>query len=233
MNSRLVARYKGWKAQWPERFDRPWVRGVAWLEAMVIDHGVLRPLWNNPRAFAAGAFRSHHPNRRQLRRLGRRGLKTVVNLRGLGVNGATLFEREACDEAGIRLVGFRMTSRSLPSRERLLAFAQLVEQAASPILFHCKSGADRAGFAAALYLLLRGDDVSVAKQQLSWRYLHFKGAATGRLDAFVDAYQQAFEATGVGFLTWVQTEYDPDEIQRNFKPRGLSTWLVDKVLMRE
>lgn len=233
MSNRIIGRYKAWKAQWPERFDRPWVRRVAWLEAMFIDHGVLRPFWNNPKAFAPGAFRSHHPNRVQLRRLSQRGLKTVVNLRGLGVSGPTLFEQEACAEAGIDLIGFRMTSRSLPTRARLLEFAQLVKQSQAPILFHCKSGADRAGFAAALYMLLQGCDVSKAQAQLSWRYLHFKGASTGLLDAFLDAYRQAYETSGVGFMAWLETEYDRDEISRGFQTRGVSTWLVDKVLRRE
>ena len=54
---------------------------------------------------------------------------------------------------------------------------------------HCKSGADRAGFAAALYLLLqRRRPAEEAQEQLSWRYLHLRAGATGILHFLIDRY---------------------------------------------
>ncbi|MHA7878154.1 MAG: fused DSP-PTPase phosphatase/NAD kinase-like protein [Saccharospirillum sp.] len=228
-----LARYRQWRKGWSEQFDRPVVRMAAWLEATFIDHGFLRPLWNNPKPITATAWRGNQPNRWQIKRLAARGVRTVVSLRGLN-NAAGLFEIEACRRAGVELIPFKMSSRGTPKAERVLAFSQMVHRVDKPVLFHCKSGADRSGFAMALYLILTGEGtIEQARAQLSWRYLHFKGAKTGRLDAFLAAYQRAYEATGVDLLTWVQTEYDPDEINRNFQPKGFSSWLVDRVLRRE
>ena len=90
-----------------------------------------------------------------IRRLAAQGFKAVLNLRGATEYGSYLLEREACRAAGIELVDFKLTSRSLPSREEILALDAIFERLPRPFLMHCKSGADRAGFAAALYLMLR------------------------------------------------------------------------------
>ena len=233
-NSGLKHRYRRWRQAWPEQFDRRDVRLVAWLEAMFVDHGILRPLWNNPEPFTESAWRGNQPNRLQIRRLARRGIQSIISLRGLNNGGAALFEIEACRKAGITLIPFKMSSRGAPKVETILEFADLLERVDKPVLFHCKSGADRSGFAAALYFLLTGEGtIKQARAQLSWRYLHFKGAKTGRLDAFLEAYQKAHEQSGIEFLDWVQQDYDPETINRTFQPKGWSSWLVDKVLRRE
>lgn len=217
-----------------ERLKKPGSRLLAWLDAMLLDHGVLRYLWNNPQEVAPGVYRSNQPSPLVLRRLAKKGLRTVVSLRGINDSAVAQFEKEACERLGLTLIAFKMSSRGAPRAQRVTELAELFSQIDYPVLLHCKSGADRAGFASALYLLLNGaGSVEQARAQLSWRYLHFKGAKTGRLDAFLAAYQRAHEATGVDLLTWVQTEYDPDEINRNFKPKGFSSWLVDRVLRRE
>lgn len=214
--------------------SKPGTRLLAWFDAMFLDHGVLRFLWNGPQEIAPGVYRSNQPSPLVLRRLAKKGLRTVVSLRGINESAVAQFEQEACARLGLTLIAFKMSSRGAPKAERIVELAELFQQIDYPVLLHCKSGADRAGFAAALYLLLSGKGtIDQARAHLSWRYLHFKGAKTGRLDAFFEAYQQAFEQRGVPFLTWVQQDYNPDDINRNFKPRGLSSWLVDKVLKRE
>ena len=225
-----------WRRQWRARWHQPQVRLAVWLDALVVDHGLLRPLWNRPQRFTADAWRANQPSPLGIRRLARQGVRTVVNLRGEGSGGAILLEERACAQAGLELIHFRMSSRGAPSAKRVLAFARLLENLQRPVLFHCKSGADRSGFAAGLYLLLTGQgSVADAKAQLSWRYLHFKGAKTGLLHEFFCAYeryQNTAEAPG-SFLHWVAEVYDPLELERSFKPRRLSAWLVDKVLRRE
>lgn len=211
------------------------VRVVAWFDAMFLDHGVLRYLWNGPKSVVPGVFRSNQPSPMVLRRLScKAGIRTVISLRGINQSASSLFEIEECRRLGLSLIAFKMSSRGAPKASRIVAFAELLQGIDYPVLLHCKSGADRAGFAAALYLLLSGEGtIEQARAQLSWRYLHFKGAKTGRLDAFLEAYQRAYEQTGVDLLTWVQEDYDPDEINRNFQPKGWSSWLVDEVLRRE
>lgn len=229
-----VSRYRAWRRRWPERFDRPLVRVAAWMQTMFLDHGLLRPLWNRPEHFALGAWRSNQPSPRQLKRLAKQGVKTVINLRGRGNNGAWLFEREACRRHGLTLIDLRMSSRGAPKVEKIRQLAHLESTVEGPLLLHCKSGADRSGFAAGLYLLLSGEgDIAAAKAQLSWRYLHFRGAKTGMLYEFFCQYERAYQHQPLSLMDWVERYYDPEELTRSFEPRGFTSWLVDKVLRRE
>ncbi len=99
---------------------------------------------------------------------------------------------------------------------------------------HCKAGADRAGLAAALYLILHeGRPVAEAARQLSARYGHFRFAKTGILDAFFARYLAEGEAKGLDFLTWVETVYDPEALKRDFRPGFWSDVVVDRLIRRE
>jgi protein tyrosine phosphatase (PTP) superfamily phosphohydrolase (DUF442 family) len=227
-------KYRDWHQSWPKNFDKYHVKIFAWLEAMFIDHGFLRPFYNRPQIFAKQAWRGNQPSVYQVKKLAQKGVKTLVSLRGFRNSGAALLEIDACQKANITLVQFSMSSRGVPSLNTLLDFADLLDRIDKPVFFHCKSGADRSGFAAALYLLITGEGtIEQARAQLSWKYLHFKGAKTGRLDLFLETYQKAYELTNIDFLTWLKTEYEPDHINKNFKPNRMSSLLVDKVLRRE
>ena len=72
-----------------------------------------------------------------------------------------------------------------------------------------------------------------ATRQLSLRYGHFRFAKTGILDAFFDAYRREGEAKGMAFLDWVATDYDPERLEREFKPGFLSSLLADRIIRRE
>ena len=103
-----------------------------------------------------------------------------------------------------------------------------------PAVMHCKSGADRAGLAATLYLILHeGRPVREAVGQLSARYGHFRFAKTGILDAFFALYRREGEPKGLDFLTWVETEYDPEALKRSFRPGFWSDLVVDRIIKRE
>ncbi|WP_037340262.1 fused DSP-PTPase phosphatase/NAD kinase-like protein [Saccharospirillum impatiens] len=232
--SRVQNRLKQWRRYWEANFDKPWVRYLAWLDAIVIDHGLLRPLWNRPERFASNAWRGNQPSARQVRRLANKGIRTIVSLRGLGNIGASLFEIEAAEQANVTLISFRMSSRGAPRPARVDELIQLMSRIDTPVLFHCKSGADRSGFAAGVYLLVTGQGtVQDAKAQLSWRYLHFKGAKTGLLHEFFCEYERYCRQTPMAFQQWVNEVYDPVQLERQFKPAGFTSWVVDKVLRRE
>lgn len=201
---------------------------------LLFDHGILRLLWRNLHEIAPGVWRSNQPDPGFIRRLADRGIRAVLNLRGETEWGSYVLEREACNAAGIPLVDFKLNSRKLPSREELLALDRLFAELPRPFLMHCKSGADRAGFAAALYLLLRTDaTVEQAQAQLSWRYLHLRGGATGILHALLGAYA-ADSMDGVpAFREWVANRYDPEAIASAYEANPAQSFLVDRVLRRE
>ena len=89
---------------------------------------------------------------------------------------------------------------------------------------HCKSGADRAGLASALYLMhVENKPVAEAKKQLSLRYLHLKNDSTGILDYMLDQYEQDITETPMPIREWFETRYDPKALTAGFqKLRGIS-----------
>ncbi len=102
----------------------------------------------------------------------------------------------------------------------------------TPALMHCKSGADRAGFAAGLTLLFEGAPAAIAIRQLSLRHLHIRQSSTGILDAFFLRY--AAEAEGKKpFLDWVWEDYDADALRDQFQARGIARFVNDRLLARE
>jgi hypothetical protein len=102
----------------------------------------------------------------------------------------------------------------------------------TPALMHCKSGADRAGLASGLAILIEGGTAQGALSQLSWRFGHWRTARAGILDAFFIRY--AAEAEGrIPFLTWVETEYDEAQLKRDFVAGGIASFITDRVLRRE
>ena len=97
---------------------------------------------------------------------------------------------------------------------------------------HCKSGADRAGLAAGLFVLFEGGTAREALAQLSLRFGHIRQARTGILDAFFHHY--AREAEGrKPFLDWVREDYDEAALRRDFHANGLASFINDWVLVHE
>ena len=129
---------------------------------------------------------------------------------------------------------FVVRSRGAPDRETLLSAKEFFDRIEYPAVLHCKSGADRAGFVAALYLVVyEGKTIDEAQRQLSMRYGHFRFSKTGILDEFFDLYRREGEAKGIPFLTWIETQYDADALERNFRPSFWSSLLVDRIMRRE
>jgi protein tyrosine phosphatase (PTP) superfamily phosphohydrolase (DUF442 family) len=207
----------------------------AWTNALVVDHGVLRALWRNRAWVIPGVLaRSNQPLPWQIAAEARAGIRTVINLRGhRPACGSDALAREACARAGIAMVDAPFESRGAPHRDRLLRLAGLVETIAYPALIHCKSGADRAGLIAAVFLLLRGAPPEEAARQLSWRFGHVASGRTGVLDLFLARYAEARASTGIGFLDWVREGYDEAALRRDFRPGRLGSLLTERVLRRE
>ena len=82
---------------------------------------------------------------------------------------------------------------------------------------HCKSGADRASLASALYLIhARGTSVEEARKQFSFKYLHIKHIKTGILDHVLDSYEKAQKETGIGVHDWFKTAFDQKKLSAEY-----------------
>ena len=204
-----------------------------WAELMLKDHGVLRLAWHNLHEIDDNMWRSNQPTPKRVEQAADLGVKTIINLRGPRNDGGWRLEAEACKKVGITLVDFTARSRAAPDKKMLYAARDIFNSVEMPALMHCKSGADRAGLMAALYLLIRrGRPVAEALQQLSFRYLHVRQAKTGLLDFFLEAYAP-YEAKGMPFFDWVDKIYESERLQAEFMSRPWAEKLVDGILRRE
>ncbi|WP_232630699.1 fused DSP-PTPase phosphatase/NAD kinase-like protein [Methylobacterium sp. Leaf118] len=213
----------------------PTSRARAWASMLLVDHGIFRLVYPNRHRIGSGlVWRSAQPSPHQLAWFKRQGVRTVVSLRGGREHGSWPLQREACTQQGLTLVEFVLRSREAPSRDTILGAKAFFAGLDYPAVLHCKSGADRAGLGAALFLILHeGRPVREAVAQLSPRYGHFRFAKTGILDAFFAAYLREGEARGQSFTEWVEHDYDPEALKRGFRPGFWSDLAVDRVLRRE
>lgn len=201
---------------------------------ILVDHGFFRLAYLNLHRVTPDFWRSAQPAPHHIRRLAKDGLKTIVNLRGATRYGSWALECEEAARCGIAVEEFLVLSRGPPDKEGLLAARAFFARLEKPVLVHCKSGADRAGFMSTLHLLLHeGRSVDEALSQLSPRYGHFRFSSTGILDRFFELYRDEGEAKGLDFETWVRDRYDPDALLRGVRTGFWSKLFVDGLLRRE
>ena len=199
------------------------------------DHAFLRLAFSNAHWLGPDLVRTNQPSPRQLAGWARRGIKTVINLRGERDESYYWLEKSACDALGLTLIDAPLDSRDVPEPYRIHRAIDLFKTVEYPVLIHCKSGADRAGLMAVLYRHFHlGEPISVAMEQLSKTYLHSREGLTGVLDYFLEKYVREIEPTGMSFLEWLDSPgYDPKAIRAEFKANWWGTLLTDKLLRRE
>ncbi len=209
-------------------------RAGAWIDSLFVDHAIFRAVWDNMAAVVPGRlYRSNHPTPARLAAAKRRyHLKTLINLRGPRKCGSDALSREAAAKLGLIHLDMAFESRGAPHRDRILRFAKICETLVEPAMIHCKSGADRAGLASALFIMFQGGTTQEAMQQLHWKFGHFNKSRTGILDAFFALYARQGEGR-IPFLDWVRDEYDEAALKRDFVAHGLSSFITDTVLRRE
>ncbi|MEM8729501.1 MAG: tyrosine-protein phosphatase [Pseudomonadota bacterium] len=192
-------------------------RRKARIYALWFDHEILRGLWTNFDEIAPGVFRSNHPTRARFERMKARGITTILNLRGVTQSAHYLLEEEICADLGLTLVNANLLARAAATRADILDVIAKLKTLDKPFVMHCKSGADRAGFASAMYLMVvEGKSVDEARSMLSPRYLHFRNGKVGILDYTLDVYAARNARHPIAFETWIATEYDDQAIGRAF-----------------
>ncbi len=179
------------------------------------DSGLIRTRWTNMSERAPGLWRSNQPTPDRLDGLSDLGIRCILSLRGN--ENPVLAHRNAvaAEVLGIEVRTAKLYARKPASKEQLLDAIAQMKTAPTPLLIHCKSGADRAGLGTALYrMIMLGHPVHEAREELSARFAHFRKTITGVLDHILDLYE--VEAEGRDFETWVQEAYDPARIQASF-----------------
>ncbi|KXG86828.1 fused DSP-PTPase phosphatase/NAD kinase-like protein [Agrobacterium bohemicum] len=154
-------------------------RGVLWLVAAPLAFGVyfgvLQMSGNFHEVIAGQLYRSSQLTEKQLSDyVTANGIKTIINLRG--ENGQSAWYRNetaTAEKLGVQHVDFGMSAYKQLGPERVAKLIQIMRDAPKPILLHCKSGADRTGLAAAIYVnRVAGMNEDTAEQQLSIWFGH-------------------------------------------------------------
>ena len=224
-----------------DEFATPAGRRRAWRDLMIHDHGLLRKFYSNTHEISPGKlWRTYQPSPSALENWQKRGIKTVVNLRGDKPSGFYFLEREACAQLNLTLKTFRVFSRDAPTLATFAGARDLFASIDYPAIIHCKSGADRAGLMATLYLFFHeGLPLDQAVDQLSFKYGHIKQGKTGVIDfAFEEFFAYAHEndkslSSVADFMSWAQTVYDPAETKKRFRAKGWGNLLTETLLRRE
>lgn len=151
------------------------------------------------------------------RTIHKRGIRTVINLRGENPDAPWYQEEvEVCRRAGVQHISFGWSKNSIPSPESLAAYVEAVKNAPKPILAHCEGGTHRTGVAAAVWLLLRGADTTVARQQFGPM---FRNAPIGEV---VTLFEQ--DGRGMPFEEWVRSRYP-----ELYRQRAGSAWNTHRI----
>lgn len=198
----------------------PSARRWSKLHYNLFDHAFLRVLWTNFFQIAPGVYRSNQPTHRRFERYARMGIRTVINLRGPDKHAHYLLERESVETLGMTLVDAKLWAREAAPRARIINVIEALRAAKKPMMFHCKSGADRAGFVAAMYLLVFEDaPIAVAKKQLGIRYMHLDFTKTGVQDYVLRLFEARQSLGEIGFERWIHQDYNAKIIQAGWQAR--------------
>jgi protein tyrosine/serine phosphatase len=102
-------------------------------------------------------------------------IKSLLNLRGEHQEaGWYQGEIRTAEKLGVTHYDIKLSALREVDRETLESILVILRQAPKPLLMHCKSGADRSGLIASLYLFaIEGQHAEAAAQQLSLFYGHF------------------------------------------------------------
>lgn len=214
--------------------ETPWQHAVAHFESLFVDDGFLSILFPNRHRISEKMWRSSQPYYLQVSGLAKKGIKTIINLRGKRDCASYMLEEIACKKHGIKIVNFPVNSRQPPKLEILEQLEKLFSEIEYPALMHCKAGSDRAGIMSALYLMLaEKKSVKIAMKQLSLRFGHVRQSKTGVLDKFLETFEIFSTKNKIDFMTWARKHYNRDEVIASHKTFSWAEWLYDRALKRE
>ncbi|NPA11846.1 MAG: dual specificity protein phosphatase family protein [Epsilonproteobacteria bacterium] len=192
------------------------------------EHNLLNLFWVNFGKVDDGVYRSAQLLPWRLKKiLKKHNIKTVINLRGNNKNYMYKLEKDICSNLGVEYHTISLLSRS-PERirkEELQKLIDIFNNSPKPVLFHCKAGADRTGFAAVLWHIINGGDKHQAiKKELNIKYLYLPFTKAGKIKKVFEMYDEG------DFVEWFDNNR---ENFKNIKTSKLADLLYDKILKRE
>ena len=190
------------------------------------EHNLVNLFWFNFKKVDEGIYRSAQMTPWRLRKvIEKYEIRSILNLRAVD-NYLYKKEAEICKELGVEYKVYSIASRTLPKSHEVKELANLLETLPKPILIHCKAGADRTGFVATLWLILRGISPDEAmKSELKWQYAYFPLGKAGKIKEVFSQFP------GGDFIEWYKE--NRDRIEEEFVPTKLGEIIYNKILRRE
>jgi undecaprenyl-diphosphatase len=140
------------------------------------------------------------------------GIRSIINLRGKHLDNKWYRDEvEVSKSLGVLHHDISLSSEGLPRKNSVRRLANLLQTAVRPVLVHCKAGADRAGLASIIALLIQGTmTLEEIAKHVSLRYLVVKDNSIGKL--FFKQYsswllKNNIPHTREQFLKWLDEEY--------------------------
>jgi protein tyrosine/serine phosphatase len=147
--------------------------------------------------------------------LRRRGIKSIINLRGRNEDLSWWKKETATARSiGVAHLDAMLDSRKLPTKAMLERLIESFDTAPRPFLLKCSGGQDRTSFAAALYLIHRDGwgAMEMAKAQFArFPYLHFPKAQQRWLKPFLD-FARA-DSGAAPLAQWIGNSYTPEKLK--------------------
>jgi hypothetical protein len=200
------------------------VRGIPLLVIIAVVVTFRNPLFfgNFGVVDSGRVYRSEQPEGRMIELISRLHLASVLNLRG-GTEADPWYVEEvrATSDRAIELYDLPMSATRRPQRRELLGLLNVFEHCSYPLLIHCKSGSDRTGLAAALYLMSQqGKPPEQAMRAFSLHYGHVPLLGPEHLHEPLDEYAGWLRQRGevhspARFRLWVDRHYDPASAGRD------------------
>lgn len=154
-----------------------------------------------------------------------RGIKTVLNLRGINAHeGWYRAERNATLAAGATQVDVSLSSCIWMSRAQLLTLIDLLDTSQYPVLIHCEWGAERTGVVSAFVELLReGSTIDDARNQFALKYMYLPIGDGKIMGEMIEQYDnwlrmRELEHRPEVFRRWAASGYQPGSPNREDWP---------------
>lgn len=139
-----------------------------------------------------------------------KGIRTVIDLRW--GNEAATEEAAAANASGATYYHRPLMGSRANQRSEIQHLITLFDEAETPVLIHCSSGAHRSGVAAAIWMLTKeNSSIREAEQQLSpgYGYLHWerrlKSMIQGHstIDGIIWEYKKTQKSLDISFRDWI------------------------------
>ncbi len=190
-----------------------WRKRVVWI-AFILMMLIFLPyllLRNNVHTVLAGKlYRSAQLTPGYLRRLIQQDhIRTIINLRGANPQFNWYRDEVSVSHVmGVEHYDIAFSAHELPELKQLQRLIALFQIVPKPILIHCASGADRTGFATAMWLLMNNHSLAEARHAFSMVYFVHRSDSVGKqVIALYDRWlkQHRYKNNTTHFMTWVAT----------------------------